>query len=269
MKPFIAITAGEFINNGEKWLPIVHGQFHTYADAIVRAGGAPFIVPLTDDKTVLRQLYEQCSGLLLPGGSDLDPKAYNMPRSSNKVNTATHPLQTRISRRRDRQEKLLLAWALEDDKPVLGICRGMQLINVALGGSLHSDINVNLPSAHDHEANIHKKDFQYLAHRLRIKSGSRLAKALGTGTIATNSLHHQTIKKLGDGLAATAHTEDGIIVAIELPAGNFVVGIQSHPEALEAGIEPLWRKLFKAFVSSAGKNTAKKQTSGPVSRSRR
>ncbi|HZL07762.1 MAG TPA: gamma-glutamyl-gamma-aminobutyrate hydrolase family protein [Candidatus Dormibacteraeota bacterium] len=255
MKPFIAITAGEFINSGEKWLPVVHGQFHTYADAIVRAGGVPFIVPLTDDKSVLRSLYEQCDGLLLPGGSDLDPKAYNMPRSSNKVNAATHPLQTRVSPRRDQQEKQLLKWALEDDKPVLGICRGMQLINVALGGSLHSDININLPSAQNHEANIHKKDFHYLAHQLRINPGSRLAQALGTDTLATNSLHHQTIKKLGDGLVATAYTDDEVIEAIELPAGNFVIGVQSHPEALEAGAEPVWRELFNAFViaSKAGR----------------
>jgi len=257
MKPFIAITAGEFINNGEKWLPVVYGQFHTYTDAVIRAGGVPFMIPLTDDKTVLRQLYEQCGGLLLPGGSDLDPKAYNMPSSSNKVNAATHPLQTRLSPRRDRQEKQLLEWALEDDKPVLGICRGMQLINVALGGSLHPDINVNLPSADDHEANIHKQDFHYLAHRLRVKTGSRLAKALGTDAIATNTLHHQTVNKLGDGLVASAHAEDGVIEAIELPDSRFVIGLQSHPEALEAGIEPLWRELFKAFVGAASKQPSR------------
>ncbi len=252
MKPFIAIAAGEFINSGEKWLPVVYGQFHTYSDAIIRAGGAPFIIPLTDDGTALRQLYERSDGLLLPGGSDLDPEAYNMPRSSNKINAATHPLQTRLSPRRDRQERQLLEWALADGKPVLGICRGMQLINVTLGGSLHSDTDINVPSAADHQANIHKRDFHHLAHRLQLKPGSRLAKALGTESLRTNTLHHQTIKDLGTGLVATAHAEDGVVEAIELPGGNFVIGLQSHPEALEAETEPEWRGLFKAFVAAAG-----------------
>jgi putative glutamine amidotransferase len=252
MQPLIAITASEVINNGETWLPIVYGQFHTYTDAIVRAGGAPFIVPLTDDKTVLRRLYEQCDGLLLPGGSDVSPEAYNMPRLSNKINTSTHPLLTKVSPLRDNQEKQLLEWALEDDKPVLGICRGMQLINVFLGGSLHSDINVNLPSADNHESNIDKKDFHHLAHRLKIDPASRLAECLGTDTLATNTLHHQTIKELGDGLVATAHAEDGVIEAIELPSKTFVIGVQSHPEALEAKTESRWQGLFKAFVSKAG-----------------
>ena len=268
MQPFIAIAAGEFINSGEPWLPVVYGQFHTYTDAIVRASGVPFIVPLTTDKTILRRLYEQCDGLLLPGGSDLDPETYNMPHSSNKINGATHPLQTRISPPRDRQEEQLLEWALEDDKPVLGICRGMQLINVFLGGSLHSDIDMNLPSANNHEAGIHKKNFHHLAHQLRIDAGSRLAKVMGTGTIPTNTLHHQTIKKLGKGLVATAHAEDGVIEAIELPSKSFVIGVQSHPEALEAEVEPLWRELFEAFVGSADSNPGKKQNA-PARRTKR
>ncbi len=252
MQPIIAITASEVINNGETWLPIVYGQSHTYTDAIVRSGGAPFILPITHDTTVLRRLYEQCGGLLLTGGSDVDPEAYAMPHSSNKVNATTHPSLTKVSRRRDDQEYQLLKWALEDDKPILGICRGMQLINVFLGGSLHPDIAINLPSAHDHEVNIHKKDFHHLAHRLQINPGSQLSKALGIDTIAANSLHHQTINKLGDGLVATARSEDGIIEAIELTDARFLIGIQSHPEALEAESALEWRKLFETFVRASG-----------------
>ena len=251
MQPLIAITVSEITNNDETWLPTVYGQFRTYTDAVIRAGGAPFVVPLTDDETVLRRLYEQCDGLLLPGGNDLDPATYSRPSSSNKVNPSTHPQLTIISPRRDRQEIQLLKWALQDDKPVLGICRGMQLINVALDGSLLADINVDLPSANNHEANIRKKDFHQPAHRLRLTAGSQLAAVLGTDTIDTNSLHHQAVHKLGRGLVAAAHAEDGVIEAIELPGKRFVIGVQSHPEALEAETEPLWRQLFQAFVTAA------------------
>jgi putative glutamine amidotransferase len=244
MQPIIAITVGEVINisTGKLWTPIVHGQFQTYTDAIVRVGGAPFIMPLVADKAVLRRLYEQSDGLLLSGGHDISQNAPKRSKSSKRFN---------VSPRRDKQEIQLLKWALADDKPVLGICRGLQLINVTLGGSLHHDINTNLSAAHNHEASIDLKDFHHLAHRLIIKPDSQLAAILRTKQIATNTLHHQSIQKLGDGLIATAQAEDGLIEAIEMPGRRFVIGVQSHPEALEAKTEPQWRKLFEAFVSSA------------------
>lgn len=244
MQPVIAITVGEVINinTGEVWTPIVYGQFHTYTDAVVRAGGAPFIVPLVDDEVVLRRLYEQCDGLLLSGGHDLDQDTYNAPSPQVKIN---------VSPRRDKQEIQLVKWALDDNKPILGICRGMQLINVALGGSLHQDIDVDLPKSRNHQASIDHKNFQHLAHQLKIKPDSQLADILGTNIVAANALHHQAISKLGNDLVATAHAEDGVIEAIELPSKSFVIGVQSHPEALEAKTEPLWRKLFKAFIGSA------------------
>lgn len=242
MQPLIAITVGEIIHNSAPWAPVVYGQFHTYSDAIVRAGGAPFILPLVSDEAALRKLYEQSAGLLLSGGDDLNPDFYNSPKRSK----AAH-----ASPKRDKQEIQLLKWALEDDKPVLGICRGMQLLNVALGGSLHQDIGADLPAAYNHTLCIDRKDFNHLAHRLKIASDSRLAAILGVKRINTNTLHHQAIQKLGGGLVATAYTEDGVIEAIELPGKRFVIGVQSHPEALEAATELLWRKLFTGFVDSA------------------
>lgn len=251
MKPLIAITVGEVINESESWVPPVHGQSHTYSDAIIRAGGAPLVLPLTDDEEVQKRLYEQCDGLLLTGGADLDPRVCGASCPSPKAGSTCDMHDRPFSPRRDRQEVRLLKWALADNKPVLGICRGMQLINTALGGSLHHDINTDLPLAHDHEANINKKDFNHLAHSLRLESGSKLAVILGIDTVSTNTLHHQAIKRLGKGLVATAHAEDGVIEAIELPDRYFVIGVQSHPEALEAKIEPLWRELFGAFVDAA------------------
>lgn len=256
MKPLIAITVGEFINGNDAWAPPVHGQSHTYFDAIIRAGGAPFVLPLTDDEEVLRHLYEHSNGVLLTGGVDLDPTVHG---ASCPPGAICQKHDRPFSPRRDRQEAKLLEWALEDNKPVLGICRGMQLINVALGGSLYHDISTELPAAHNHEINIHKEDFRHLSHDLDIEPGSHLAKVLGTKMVATNSLHHQAVKKLGKGLIATARTADGVVEAIEMPDKLFVIGVQSHPEALEAKIETRWRELFKAFVANAGNRRRGKQ----------
>jgi putative glutamine amidotransferase len=244
MQPLIAITVGEVINfdTGQAWTPTIYGQFRTYTDAVVRAGGAPLMLPLVDDETALRRLYDQCSGLLLSGGHDL--KAVSGDNPPPRVKMTASP-------RRDKQETQLLKWALEDDKPVLGICRGMQLLNLVLGGSLHHDIENDLPTAANHMLNIDKKDFHHLAHRITVAPDSQLAAILGKRRIPTNSLHHQAIRELGDGLVATAHAEDGVIEAIELPGKRFVIGVQSHPEVLEAGTEPLWGKLFQAFVDAA------------------
>lgn len=252
MKPLIAITVGEVVD-GERWIPLIHGQFHTYPDAITRAGGAPFMAPIINDKDTLRHLYEKCDGLLLTGGVDLAPDEGGVACPPTDDGEPCRLHDRPFSPRRDRQEVQLLKWALADNKPVLGICRGMQVMNSVLGGSLYHDIKSDLPGANDHEASIHRKEFGYLAHDLAIDEGSRLAGALGTTQVKTNSLHHQAVKKLGDGLVVTSRDEDGVIEAVELPDKFFAIGVQCHPEALEAEAEPLWRKLFEAFVSAARK----------------
>ncbi len=243
MAAIIAITSGEIINYevGVVWTPTIYGQSHTYIDAIVRANGAPFVIPLVDNTEILRSLYELADGILLSGGHDLEPETYNTERTHPKLIT---------SPRRDKQEMQMVKWALQDDKPILGICRGMQLLNVALGGTLYQDIKTDLPQAHDHTASVIKKDFRHLAHDLNLSNNSKLAKILGQPHIKTNTLHHQAICNLGRGLVVTARTEDGIIEAVELPDKQFVIGVQSHPEALEAEAEPEWGRVFEAFVKS-------------------
>jgi putative glutamine amidotransferase len=244
MQPLIIITAGEIINKDYPWTPPVYGQMHTYSDAIVRAGGIPVVVPLIEDEKLLRELYERSDGLLLSGGNDVDPKSYNAELS---------PQTQSIAPKRDKQELQLLKWALQDDKPTFGICRGMQMINVGLGGTLYQDIAASVATADDHQGGVNREDFKHLAHRLDVNADSQLATILKTTHIDTNSLHHQAIDNLGTGLVVTAHAEDGIVEAIELPGKRFVIGVQSHPEALEAETEPQWRKLFKAFVQKAAK----------------
>ena len=242
-KPLIGVTAGEIYNHAHPWAPLLYGQSHTYTDAALHAGGVPMILPITHDEEALHTLYEQCDGLLLSGGNDVDPARYGEEQKAYTVD---------VSSSRDEQELQLLRWALKDDKPILAICRGAQLLNVALGGTLYQDIAAEITGAHDHRASIDKKDFAFIAHeKLFLKPGSKLAGILGVETVRTNALHHQSIKSLGEGLKLAAWTEDDVIEAIELPEANFVIGVQSHPEALEASVEPVWRKLFEAFVAAA------------------
>lgn len=242
MQPLIGVTAGETINQLYPHAPAVQGQSYTYIDAVVHAGGAPFIVPLTENKEVLRRLYDQCQGILLSGGNDLDPASYG-EKASDKTKD--------FSSKRDRQEIQLLEWALEDDKPVLAICRGMQLLNVAQDGTLYQDIPTELPDAENHNIASEKQRESRIVHQLRIKPDSKLAGTIGVNELGANAYHHQAVRTLGDKLVATAWAEDDVIEAIELPDRRFVVGVQSHPESLEAKIEPRWRKLFEAFVAAS------------------
>ncbi|MEK7059383.1 MAG: gamma-glutamyl-gamma-aminobutyrate hydrolase family protein [Patescibacteria group bacterium] len=244
MLPLIAVTAGEIIDHAFPWAPVAYGKAHTYTDAVIRAGGVPFLVPLIDDIKSLRRLYEACDGLMFSGGNDIDPMTYNAKPS---------PHSLKPSPRRDEQEIQLFKWALEDNKPVLGICRGMQLMNVALGGSLYQDIGNDVSAKHNHNGSADQKDFCHLVHKLKINEDSQLAAIMGASSIRTNGLHHQAVCELGKGLVVTARAEDDLIEALELPNKNFVIGVQSHPEALESDTEPQWRKLFEAFVDSAAK----------------
>ena len=247
MPPLIGITSRDThvkdINLAkDDWLPLACGQYIRYIQAVVQAGGLPLIIPYVNDASVLKQLYDRCSGILVCGGWDIDPKNYHSDMS---------PLVKCGAEWCDKQELQLLKWSLADDKPVLGICRGMQMLNIVQGGNLYTDIATDLPQASDHEISVKHETFTYLAHTLTVKSGSKLAKILESEEIKTNSLHHQAIKQIGENLIAVAHSEDGVIEAIEMPGKQFVVGVQSHPEALVSGTEPNWLKLFQALVQSA------------------
>ncbi|HXR50111.1 MAG TPA: gamma-glutamyl-gamma-aminobutyrate hydrolase family protein [Verrucomicrobiae bacterium] len=246
MQPIIGITAGEVVNHDYPLAPIVQGQQYTYIDAIVRAGGVPIILPLVGNNEALQQLYKQCDGILFSGGNDIDPGLYDAAPSSHTKQIAPH---------RDEQETQLLKWALKDDKPLLGICRGMQLLNITLGGTLYQDIATELPSAEAHFIELYadRDREHHIAHQLQIKPGTKMATILGIEKLDTNAYHHQAIRNLGKDLVATAWASDGVIEGIELPGKRFVIGVQSHPESLEADIEPHWQVLFSAFIEEAKK----------------
>jgi putative glutamine amidotransferase len=214
-----------------------------YILTLTAAGAIPWLIPLVDDET-LRGVYEQLDAVFLPGGADIDPATYG---------AEPHPLCDKTDRERDRVEVTLARWALEEEKPVLGVCRGMQLINVAAGGSLYQDLAQELPGALKHDyfpfrGQSYTRD--YLAHEVRVVEGTRLAQLMGAGPLRVNSMHHQGVKTLGQGLLPTAIAPDGLIEAIEGDCDAYLVAVQWHPEALTDN-DPRTRAIFADFVAAA------------------
>ncbi|NOK60914.1 MAG: gamma-glutamyl-gamma-aminobutyrate hydrolase family protein [Chloroflexi bacterium AL-W] len=237
MKPCIGITCGTF--RDKDWCPPSYGHRQTYVDAVVAAGGAPMLLPLTDDEEALRVIYDRIDGLLLSGGGDVEPHHYG---------EQPIPEMGTIDPLRDKVELLMSRWAMEDGKPVLAICRGIQVLNVALGGSLYQDIDAQLETDIPHN-NSHKvEDWTHMVHDLRLAPDSHLAHMLGKDPFPINSLHHQSIKDVAPGLRATGWSPDGVVEAIEGTNGQFVVGVQCHPEALQGEADPRWQNLFNQFV---------------------
>lgn len=242
-KPLIGITCGEIINRHEAWWPITYGQSDTYVNSVIEAGGTPILLPLTTDEIVLGQLFDMLDGVYLAGGNDLHPRLYGQE---------PYKADGDYSDLRDATEIYLLKRALEAKKPILAICRGMQLLNVHFGGTLIQDIPTFLPGKLDHDSSSKLKTLVDVSHALRIEPDTKLANILGASTIGTNAHHHQAIDKLGHGIRATAWAEDEIIEAIELTNYPYAVGIQAHPESLTE-VEPRWRALFKTFVDASKK----------------
>ena len=209
-----------------------------YLDAILTAGGLPILLPTGLPLTALPELVNRFDGFVLSGGGDVDPALYG-----GRANANVHA----INAERDAFELALIPLVLDADKPLLAICRGAQILNVALGGSLYEDIPSALPAAlrHDWYPNIPR---DYLAHTVEIEPGSRLAEILGTRKLRTNSLHHQAIRQPAPGLEVVARAEDDVIEAVELPGKRFAIGVQWHPECLPE--EPAMQKLFKGFILS-------------------
>jgi putative glutamine amidotransferase len=215
---------------------------HRYHVALESVGGVPWMIPLLSKDTTLRHMYEQLDGIFLAGGVDLDPSSYGHARSAQCGSTDLD---------RDRVELLLARWAAEDAKPVFGVCRGMQIINVVSGGTLVQDCATERPDGLKHDyfptAGFAR---DYLAHEIDVAPDSRLATIFGNTRVHVNSMHHQGIAELGTDLRATATAPDGLIEAVEGTGSEFRVGVQWHPEMLidsDAGT----RRLFQAFIDAA------------------
>jgi len=216
-----------------------------YVRSINEAGGVPVMAPVTVDPVSLRRLYDGADGVLLTGGADLDPAVFG---------ELLHPLTKGVDPDREAAETLLARWAVEDDKPMLCICRGVQQLNVAMGGSLIQDI----PSQHktdlEHSAGKLNPARDYVAHTICVEPHSQLGEALGLGAaggeVGVNSFHHQALKSVADGLQVTSRAPDGIVESVEMPERRFVVGVQWHPEEMSAGRADMMN-LFVSFVTAA------------------
>ncbi len=238
LPPVIGIICSEF-QTDEGQAPPRFGQSQTYIQAVLQAGAVPLLIPEVADPARLRRLYERLDGLLLPGGGDVDPVHYGEVR---------HERCGRVTPIRDETELALVRWAAAEGKPLLGICRGIQVLNVALGGSLYQDIEAQLPGAGKHDWYPgYPRD--HLPHPVAVTPGSRLARILDTTSLPVNSLHHQAIKKVAAGLTVVARAPDGIIEGVEGTGHPFLIGVQWHPEEL-AGQDVRARRLFDALAEA-------------------
>ncbi|MEP6618324.1 MAG: gamma-glutamyl-gamma-aminobutyrate hydrolase family protein [bacterium] len=213
-----------------------------YIVTLAQAGALPVMIPLVDDDT-LRGIYERLDAVFLPGGADIDARTYgeNPHRKSDTTD-----------RERDRVEVALARWAIDESKPILGVCRGLQLINVAAGGTLYQDLADEFPGSIKHDYfPFNGQGFarDYLAHEVSVAEGTRLAQFVGAGALKVNSMHHQGIRELGRGLVATAEAPDGLIEALEGQGDSYLVAVQWHPEALTDN-DHHSRELFADFTAA-------------------
>jgi len=237
MHPVIGITCGTF--RDRDWCPPIHGHRQTYIESVVAAGGAPLLMPLIEEVEVLRSLYDRLDGLLLAGGRDVSPEYYG---------EEPHPLLGEIDLLRDQVELQLARWAAEEGKPILGICRGMQVLNVALGGSLYQDIAAQLGGDIVHDISYKCENWTHMGHELQVAPESRLAEVFGTTVFPINSLHHQSLKTIAPALQPVGWAPDGVVELVEGRNGHYMIGVQCHPEALQAAADPRWQALFRNFV---------------------
>jgi putative glutamine amidotransferase len=211
----------------------------TYLNAIQQAGGVPIALPPQLSSRSWERLAAGLDGLLLTGGGDIDPARFG---------EAPHPTLFDVAPVRDTFEAAAARWALERQVPLLCICRGIQVLNVTLGGSLYQDVGTDPGTTLTH-SQTEPRDQP--THKVKVRPGSRLAEVLGADEVEVNSMHHQAIKGLGRGLTAVAWAPDQIVEGVELPDHpGFVLGVQWHPEELIGHSEPA-RRLFAALVTRA------------------
>jgi putative glutamine amidotransferase len=213
----------------------------SYLRAVEAAGGIPVLLPPHLSERARRALWDRLDGVLLTGGGDIEPARFNEP---------AHPTLVDVSPLRDALELEIVELALDDAVPLLAICRGLQVLNVALGGTLYQDLPTDKPSAVAHSQ---KEPRHQATHAVKVMSeGTRLASIIGVPELEVNSFHHQAIKRLAPRLREVAWAPDGVIEAVEMEDDRFVVAVQWHPEDLVAH-DPAARSLFAALTTAASR----------------
>ena len=218
-----------------------HTVHDTYAQSILCSGGIPVLLPIGISKVALTNLIKRLDGILLTGGGDIALRYFE---GQPHIRIAEDPPG------RDELELELVSLAVKGNLPLFGICRGVQMINVAMGGTLYTDIEDQFSREIRHDCYPGwPRDF--LAHSVQIQPESKLSSIFGTDRVEVNSLHHQAIDQIAPGLVATAFSPDGLVEAVEIPGQCFGIGVQWHPECLPNASE--MRALFKAFIEAASK----------------
>lgn len=221
----------------------VYQLYGEYADAVLQAGGLPWVSPYLEDEALVARCVAASDGVVLTGGDfDVDPRLYGQ---------RPHPALGTLKPDRTAFEMAVLRAALAAHKPVLGICGGMQLIAVAHGGTLHQDLPSQQPAV---QAHTQAFDRRQPSHSVLLESGSRVAQAFGATALEVNSTHHQAVCEPGTGIRITGRAADGVVEALEKEGPGFVVGVQWHPEVLmarEATPDP--RGVYTALVAAAGR----------------
>lgn len=235
MKPLIGITTNQSTNiHGHPTIAVMQSYIH----AVMQAGGVPVLIPSMIHADGWDSLYARLDGILFSGGGDI-----GIERFSGEP----HPRIDDVDPQRDAVELKMAQAAAEDGKPFLGICRGAQVLNVALGGNLYTHIQDQLPNSLDHAYPGNRRTV--LVHEVKLEEGTRIAEVMGEPILKVNSLHHQGLKDIAPSLRVTGLAPDGLVEAVELPDHPFGIAVQWHPEWL-TDQQPT-RNLFKKFVQAA------------------
>jgi putative glutamine amidotransferase len=258
-RPLIGVPTQtlQAIDDIPEGLPLSWVMNHRYFTALATTGGLPIMIPLLDgDEPLLRGLYERLDGVFIAGGVDMHPESYG---------EEVLELCGRTDPPRDRVELLFARWAMEEGKPLFGVCRGMQVMNVARGGTLHQDCGEQVPGAIKHDY-FPSAGFarEYLAHEVAVVAGTRFGEIAGADRVMVNSMHHQGIKRLGRGLRPCAHAPDGLVEAVEVTDHRFALGVQWHPEMLVES-DATTRRLFDTFIAAARAFGAERELAGTPS----
>ena len=217
-----------------------------YLLAVQEAGGIPVPIPPQLEPTAREELFARCDGFLLTGGGDLDPAAFNEP---------PHPTLYEVAPQRDRLEFALVHRAVDARRPLLAVCRGIQVLNVALGGSLYQDVGTDPGTQIQHQQEQDGKPRDEPTHPVKVVAGSRLAHVLGATELLVNSMHHQAVKAPGKGLVPVAFAPDMLVEGVEwedAETDRFLLGVQWHPEELTRK-DPTARRLFGLLVEASRK----------------
>jgi putative glutamine amidotransferase len=238
--PLIGITSARISSKYDYSLMAVA---EAYTAALAKAGANPVLLPLGLPDENLCELIARLDGVLFSGGGDIHPQRYA---------GQAHPQVNTVDEDRDRVEVQILHDCLQLEKPFLGICRGLQVINVAMGGDLYEDLQDQRPGSLKHDC-FPEKRRDYHAHTASLAEGSRLGAILQAASVPVNSLHHQGIKRLADGLRLSALAPDGLVEGLELPNFPFGMAVQWHPEWLPRQAE--MQALFSAFTAAAANHS--------------